>query len=196
MTKKRKERTKFQHPGYNQPELEAEFPHLAVAFKYLLLRNKKDNPYYLNLWRNYVGRYKHGKNTDVRRVHLNRILHELKTAGFEVEISVKYNGNAIDPNAAFQFLEPKEMLMAHIGLEQHGLKGRLSHLFYGQVYLIGDVFWTICKQGEEPPKGKTRYIKTPSWQHVETIFDSFGYNIMSAPAEVEMFTKKRQVIRY
>lgn len=196
LTTKKKKRVhrKYIHLGYNKPELEAEYPELANAFYYLLIKNK-DQPKYKALYYNYLGRYKHHKTQTVRRVHLNNIIDTLKEEGMEVTLSVTFNGEKINPQAGYQFMNEKEVLIAHLGIEHTGLRNKKSLLFSDNVYLIGDHFWTICKQDQQPPQMKATDIQI-QWQEDKGFFNQFGFRIYKCRAEAAHFFKPKQIIRY
>ena len=196
LTTKKKKRVhrKYIHLGYNKPELEAEYPDLANAFYYLLLKNK-DQPKYKALYYNYLGRYLHHKTQTPRRVHLNHIIDTLKEEGMEVTLSVTFNGEKINPQAGYQFMNEKEVLIAHLGIEHTGLRNKKSPLFSYNVYLIGDHFWTICKQDQPPPQMKATDIQI-EWQEDKGFFNQFGFRIYKCRAEAAHFFKPKQIIRY
>ena len=112
----------------------------------------------------------------------------------EVTLSVTFNGEKINPQAGYQFMNEKEVLIAHLGIEHTGLRNKKSPLFGYNVYLIGDYFWTICKQDQSPPQMEATDIQI-EWED-KGFFNQFGFRIYKCRVEAAHFFKPKQIIRY
>lgn len=177
---RRKPAGKTKVKGLNHHELWPMFPELAAAFMAHLLDQKKDSVPYRRLYDSYLGKNIEQVTGRLRSVQLDRIISEVKAAGYNIEIKITKEGRPIGEELPPCPWPKSTVLKTCLGGRTAGLKDINvgPKLFDKDVYMVEEFYYTVVDNQEAWPELKHPELVPVKWEVVPTNFDAYGYLLL------------------
>ncbi len=182
MTKRKTKGRAFTNKGYNHDTLWPQFPELAASFLAVMLQKRDNSVTYVKLLDHYLGKIPAKKDGSLRAVPMERILLEVQSAGYEVEIKIKHKGRAIGDEMPACPWDKKRVATICLGGRAWATKNANigKKMFDKDVYLVEEFYYSVVTKNEEWPMMIRPKLLNIDWKVVPTVFDYYGYLLLKA----------------